>query len=75
MKCIFNSEINVIPFDTSMLKIGEMMELHEQYIGQVVLCTYKTIISLSDPNHTWGRGTRLSGRKLLPGESVTLIQE
>lgn len=68
-------------FDSSMLEIGEMMEVQEFGIcnNHILLKTYDIIVSLTDPKSTWpatGRSTpRFTGRKLNPGESITLTQE
>ena len=63
-------------FDSSMLKVGEMMELPD---GSVLLRAYIGYISLNNPNFTWSINLdgdpKFDGRKLQPGESITLIQE
>lgn len=63
-------------FNASMLEIGEMMEVTEGYYsGHVILRCCKIIVSLYNPKDTWNINCTLIGRKLLPGESITLIQE
>ena len=59
------------------LEIGDLLEIVEgDYKGEIILKTYECFVQLSDPNNTWGLGTPgLIGRKLLPGESITLIVE
>lgn len=61
------------------LKIGEMMMVDDNecnsYDGEILLRTSKYIVSLSCITHCWENETPLRGYKLLPGESVTLIQE
>ena len=61
----------------SSLKVGDMMVITEAgcYTGHVILRTYDALCSLTNPNSTWGVGAPHKGRKLLPGESVTLTQE
>jgi hypothetical protein len=72
VKAIASSEL----FDSTKLGIGEMMECQEaSHLGHVILATFTKYISLTDPSSTWNRDYKLIGRKLLPGESVTLIQE
>jgi hypothetical protein len=61
------------PFDSSMLKVGEMMELSCD--NHIILRTYGEVVDLNDPRKTWNIGVKLQGRKLLPGEGITLIQE
>lgn len=60
------------PFDSSMLKAGEMMEIID---GKVLLRTFDRIISLNNPNYTYVIDATFPGRKLQSGESVTLTQE
>ena len=62
-------------FDSSMLEIGEMMELYEQYKGFILLRTYNGFVCLNNPKFTWKSDAKLSGRKLYPGEGITLVQE
>jgi hypothetical protein len=65
------------PFNASMLNRGEMMEVDNSasYNGSIIVKMYNgAFISLNSWN-TWGTDCDLEGRKLLPGESVTLIQE
>lgn len=59
------------------LKIGEMMEinLHGSKGTHVIIKTYDRYVSLNAPETTWELGSKLYGRKLLPGESITLTQE
>jgi len=70
------------PFDSSMLRVGEMMEVLEfgPHNGQILLRAYGSLISLTDPNGTWSFESlhlcpAFTGRKLQPGESITLTQE
>lgn len=66
------------PFNSSMLEVGEMMKCTEidNHYGEILLRIYgDTIVSLNTPGSTWSGPSSLSGRKLLPGESVTLTQE
>jgi len=57
------------------LRVGEMMEVEDEIKrGHILLRSFNSIISLTDPNHTYGIDCELTGRKLLPGESVTLTQ-
>ena len=67
-------------FDSSMLKVGEMMkildkEIDKKHYGTVGIRVYGNFISLSHPDSTWDISTKILGRKLLSGESVTLTQE
>lgn len=61
------------------LKIGEMMILDDtaypEYHGHILIKIYDEILSLSDPSIVWNEKGGLNGSKLLPGESITLIQE
>ena len=59
------------------LKIGDLLEITTgDYKGEIILKTYECFVLLSDPGSTWSLGsTGLIGRKLLPGESITLIVE
>lgn len=78
MKTIYDDETNFKQFDSSMLKIGEMMQVdntYSDYGGHVLLMTFMGIISLTSPNYTWACEAELPGRKLGKGEVVTLIQE
>lgn len=62
-------------FHSSMLKQGEMMEITlGVYTGQVIMRTYDSLVSLTNAD-TWNQNATLIGRKLLPGESITLVQE
>jgi len=78
MKTIYEHETNFKQFDSSMLRIGDMMQvdnIDEDYGGHVLLMTFRGIISLTDPHYTWACVAELPGRKLGKGEVVTLIQE
>ena len=59
------------------LKTGDLLEIVEgPYKGKIILKTYECFVMLSDPSSTWSLSTcGLLGRKLLPGESITLIVE
>ena len=57
------------------LVIGDMMETMYNGEVHVILRMYFGFVSLTDPSCTWQRDTELLGRKLLPGEGITLIQE
>ena len=59
------------------LEIGDLLEIVTgDYKGEIILKTYECFVQLSDPNNTWSLGTcGILGRKLLPGESITLIVE
>ena len=59
------------------LKTGDLLEIVEgDYKGKIILKTYECFVMLSDPSSTWSLSTcGLLGRKLLPGESITLIVE
>ena len=59
------------------LEIGDLLEIVEgPYKDEIILKTYECFVLLSDPGSTWSLGTPgLIGRKLLPGESITLIVE
>ena len=67
------------PFNASMLSIGEMMEVTENYNdlykGHILLRTYNGIISLTEPKFFWSSECVLKGKKFKKGEGVTLIQE
>lgn len=77
MKVILNSNLNTSSFDASQLKVGEMMLVIEEgvYKGDILLKTYNSVVSLVDPSFTWNPCINIKGRKLLQGESVTLIVE
>ena len=65
-------------FNSQMLGVGEMMELDNEttlYSGIILLRTFDGFVSLNNPNATWCNSATLTGRKLLSGEGVTLIQE
>lgn len=66
-------ERNDTTFDSSMLKIGEMMET--ETTKYIIIRTYDGFVSLTNPNDTWDEEHKLIGRKLEPGEGITLIQE
>lgn len=74
MKVIKNFS-QIADFNSTMLEIGEMMEMSKPYAGHIVLRTYDKFVKLDDQAHTWSIDTIIIGRKLLPGESITLIQE
>ena len=59
------------------LKIGDLLEIVTgEYKGEVILKTFECFVQLSDPSNTWNLNTSgLLGRKLLPGESITLTVE
>ena len=59
------------------LEIGDLLEIVEgSFKGEIILKTYECFVQLSDPNNTWNLSTSgLLGRKLLPGESITLTVE
>ena len=74
---LLNSSAN---FDSSMLKVGEMMQIFDKDVdkkhwGTVGIRIYEDFASLSHPSSTWDVSSKILGRKLLPGESVTLTQE
>lgn len=75
----YNSHSSNYNFNSSMLKVGEMMEITDtelpEYYKQIVLRTYDNIVLLNSPKITWLTTAPLKGRKLLPGEGITLIQE
>lgn len=76
MKCIYKNIIEEEEFNSSMLKIGEMMLcLDPYYRNHILLRTFDRFVSLTNPSSTWNTCTKLIGKKLLPGEEVTLIQE
>ena len=75
MKIITNFKEKIRNFNSSMLDIGEMMVIHELFPGEIILRSYNEFVSLTDPSHVWDERDTLTGHKLLPGESVTLIQE
>lgn len=67
------------------LEIGDMMVIQSddpyisQFNGMILLKTFSGYVTLDNPRNTWGLSVevnkQLKGRKLLPGESVSLIQE
>jgi len=65
------------PFDSSMLKVGEMMELHEpeHCAGHIVILTQWGDLRNLCTFDYWNMPKSFKGRKLQPGESVTLTQE
>lgn len=80
MKTIpYNSHSSNYNFNSSLLKVGEMMEITDidlpEYHEQIVLRTYSNIVLLNNLSKTWSTTAPLEGRKLLPGEGITLIQE
>lgn len=73
IKTNFNTNI---PFSSNQLKIGEMMiGSNSAYDDIIILKTYDRLISLEEHVRSWSLNSEFIGRKLLPGESVTLIQE
>ncbi len=69
----YKEEVIIKEFNASELKVGEMMELKS---GEIALRTYDRLVSLSNPECTWNNDLDyVKGRKLLPGEGITLIQE
>ena len=68
-------------FDSSMLFISDMMEVHDnaehlrQYEGCILLKIFSKFVLLDNPNVTWELSAKIKGRKLQPGESINLIQE
>jgi hypothetical protein len=78
MKLIKNYKMRDVVFSSQGLNIGEMMEVTEPgygYTSHVILRTYVGYVSLNNPEMTWGLRLNIMGRKLNPGESVTLVQE
>jgi hypothetical protein len=77
MKTIRVENISNRPNDfvSTDLNVGEMMEIVHETKLHVVLRTFSKFVSLTNPDDTWGTHTKLLGRKLLPGEGITLIQE
>lgn len=64
-------------FNSSMLKFGEMME---SVSGNILIKSDNRLIYISGGLVNWdpadgGRHVDIYGRKLLPGESITLTQE
>ena len=59
------------------LEVGDLLEIVEgSFQGEIILKTYECFVMLSDPGSTWSLNTGgLLGRKLLPGESITLTVE
>ena len=59
------------------LEVGDLLEIVEgSYKDEIILRTYECFVMLSDPGSTWSLSTcGLLGRKLLPGESITLTVE
>ena len=59
------------------LEVGDLLEIVEgSYKDEIILRTYECFVMLSDPGSTWSLNTcGLLGRKLLPGESITLTVE
>ena len=59
------------------LETGDLLEIVEgSFKGEIILKTYECFVMLSDPGSTWSLSTcGLLGRRLLPGESITLTVE
>lgn len=66
-------------FTSDELKIGEMMEWEDNASpnnnGGVILRTYDRLVCLNNPSITFKIDSTLCGRKLQPGEGISLIQE
>jgi hypothetical protein len=62
-------------FSSTNLEIGEMMEAQISDNIEVIIRTHSGFVSLTNPSHVWNLDANLKGRKLLPGESITLTQE
>ncbi len=67
-------------FNSSMLKLGEMMEIegeqdYPEFNNHILLRVYDRVISLHNPKLTWNISVAFPGRKLNPGNGVILIQE
>lgn len=65
-------------FNSTMLDIGEMMVIvysNSSFDGHVLLRTSNHIVNLTNPAFTWNTSAEFPGRKFLPGDSITLIQE
>lgn len=62
-------------FDSSMLEVGEMME--SSTTGTVYLKLYAVLVDLTTPmcSYSLSEAPKIYGRKLQPGESITLTQE
>ena len=75
----YKEEVEEELFTAKDLEIGEMMELtaHQTFKGNIILKTYDTFVNLMSPDDVWSHSvaSSLIGRKLLPGEGITLIQE
>jgi len=68
-----------LQFDSSMLKVGEMMECtddkYPERLGEIITKVANlSTMSLNDMKH-WNATSKVIGRKLQPGESITLTQE
>ena len=76
MKVKLNYKTDNLP-NAKDLETGDLLEIVEgDYKGEIILKTYECFVMLSDPGSTWSLSTPgLIGRKLLPGESITLIVE
>lgn len=76
-KLTIKFKTNDKPFNSSMLKIGELMEvgLSHAYAEHIIIRVFGKFVSLNSPGITWDESAIIPGRKLLPGESVTLTQE
>ena len=73
-----NLKLNNTVFDSSRLKIGEMMVSSLEFAvgpNQILFRTRNSIVSLSQPELIWDQSIAILGRKLLPGESIILTQE
>ena len=59
------------------LEVGDLLEITVgAFRSEIILKTFECFVQLSDPNNTWNLCTSgLLGRKLLPGESITLTVE
>lgn len=65
-----------VVFDSSMLKVGEMMKIEEgNYQREIILRVYDELVSLTDPDHIWGLSTRLRGTKLPAGTKVEIVSK
>ena len=64
------------PFDSTMLKVGEIMEITEgEYSGEIAIkMNNQDVYSLNDSCKIYNKNSCI-GRKLQPGESITLTQE
>lgn len=62
-------------FDSSMLNVGEMMEA--SITGVIYLKLYTALVDLTTTKFSYSlsKAPKIPGRKLQPGESITLTQE